>query len=377
MSIKQRNGVWWLDFRTPSGERIRRSTGTTDRKAAQEYHDRLKAELWRVERLGDKPEYTFEQAAVRFLNEAEGQKDYRTKVRHVAYWRTQFSGRAVRSLTTQVVIDALPTHIDYEHQGRVKLTPATRNRYLATIRRLLNLCAEWEWIETAPKLRPAAEPTVRIRWITQVQAQALLSAIERDWLRDCVAFALLTGMRAGEILTLEWSGVDLRRKIAWVSADLAKSGRARAVPLNNDAIQIIRHRIGTHPTLVFTRNGRQQVQIDPKMFGRACAKAGITEFRFHDLRHTWASWHVQAGTPLFVLKELGGWETLEMVKRYAHMDAGHMAQFADAVTFWSQQAPESKNATGQGDVKHLNDKEILGGASLIRTGDLRIMIPSL
>ena len=72
---------------------------------------------------------------------------------------------------------------------------------------------------------------------------------------------------------------------------------------------------------------------------------------------------------------LGGWETLEMVKRYAHMDAGHLAEFA--VTFWSHQTPEKQIATGQGGDKLLKNQENFGGASLIRTGDLRIMIPSL
>ncbi len=377
MSIRQRNGIWWIDLRTPSGERVRRSSGTANKRAAQEYHDRLKAELWRVAKMGDNPEYTFEQTAVRFLQISEGQKDYKTKVRHIRYWRDQFSGRAISSLTTEEITDALPTHAIYKNKGRVKLTPATRNRYLATIRRLLSLCAEWGWIKTTPKLRAAKEPTVRVRWITREDATRLINAISREWLKDAALFALATGMRAGEILSLEWTAVDLSRKIAWVTAGRAKSQKARAVPLNDEAVAIIRRRMGTHFTRVFTRNGSPQTQIDPKMFGRACKKASLEDFHFHDLRHTWASWHVQAGTPLFVLKELGGWETLEMVRKYAHMDAGHLAPFANVVTFWAQQSSENKNTTGQGGVNVLKDKEILGGASLIRTGDLRIMIPSL
>ena len=375
MSIRQRKGIWWIDLRSPGGERIRRSAGTDNRKAAQEYHDRLKAELWRVSKLGDQPEYTFEQAAVAFLKASEGQRDYRTKVRHVRYWRDQFAGRSIRSLTTQEVLDALPTHVTFKDKGATKLSPATRNRYLATIRRIISLCAEWGWIAAPIKLRPAAEPTVRIRWITREQSQSLLAAINRDWLRDVTLFALCTGMRAGEILSLEWSAVDLGRKIAWVTANKAKSKRARAVPLNPVALETIERQRGIHPTRVFTRNGSIQTVIDPKMFGRACERAGIQEFRFHDLRHTWASWHVQSGTPLFVLKELGGWETLEMVKRYAHMDAGHLAEFA--VTFWSHQTPEKQIATVQGGDKVLIHQENSGGASGTRTPDLRIMIPSL
>ena len=71
----------------PSGKRVRRSTGTTNKKAAQELHDRLKAELWRLEKLGEEPERSFEEAAIRFLQASEGQRDYNTKIRHVRYWQ--------------------------------------------------------------------------------------------------------------------------------------------------------------------------------------------------------------------------------------------------------------------------------------------------
>lgn len=71
----------------PSHKRVRRSTGTTNKKAAQELHDRLKAELWRLEKLGEEPERSFEEAAIRFLQASEGQRDYNTKIRHVRYWQ--------------------------------------------------------------------------------------------------------------------------------------------------------------------------------------------------------------------------------------------------------------------------------------------------
>jgi len=345
MSLTQRNGNWWIDLRTPGGTRIRRSAGTANRKAAQEYHDRLKADLWRQAKLGDTPQYTFEQAAVRFLREYEGHKSYATHARHIAYWRTQLAGRAIRSLTTNDIRDALPTHIACVRRPGHKTTPATRNRYLATIRRMLNLCREWGWTSSIPILRPEKEPKVRIRWLTQDQSLRLLVSIGRDWLRDITAFALATGMRAGEILKLRWDDVDLSRNMAWVTADKAKSGRARAIPLNPQAAAAIRKQHGIHPKHIFTRNGSPLKRLDTGMFTDACARAGIENFRFHDLRHTWASWHVQAGTPLFVLKELGGWETLEMVKKYAHMDAGTLAQYANAVTFWTHGQESAEPAT--------------------------------
>ena len=68
------------------------------------------------------------------------------------------------------------------------------------------------------------------------------------------------------------------------------------------------------------------------MVRRRLKRAGIEDFRWHDLRHTWASWHVQNGTPLFALQELGGWESPEMVRRYAHLSAEHLAPYADRLS---------------------------------------------
>ena len=131
---------------------------------------------------------------------------------------------------------------------------------------------------------------------------------------------------------------------------------------------------GFHKSLVFTRvkDGAQIEQVDRPSMGAALKIAGIEDFRFHDLRHTWASWHVQSGTPLFVLKELSGWETIEMVKKYAHLDAGHLSQYTNVVTFWSQQKAEKQRATGYSGSKLLKILSNSGGLWAARTPDLRI-----
>lgn len=84
-------------------------------------------------------------------------------------------------------------------------------------------------------------------------------------------------------------------------------------------------------------NGERLMDIERKEFNRALQAVQISDFRFHDLRHTWASWHIQNGTPLMMLKEMGGWETLEMVKKYAHLSAEHLNRFVDSVTFLTQE----------------------------------------
>ncbi len=104
------------------------------------------------------------------------------------------------------------------------------------------------------------------------------------------------------------------------------------MPLNEDAIEVIRRQMGKHPTRVFSYKGRPVFQTCTKAWHKAMKRAGIKDFRFHDLRHTWASWHVQSGTSLYALQELGGWRSAEMVRRYAHFGSGgHLLAAARAI----------------------------------------------
>jgi integrase len=342
------SGIWWIDIRAPGVPRIRRSTGTTDKQAAQELHDRVKADLWRSTKLGEEPDHTFDEAALGMLKLSEGQSDYESKVRHVQYWRAALGASTpIRSLTAGNILQKLPTHTTHKHRKAKPVSSATKNRYLATIKRILTLATEWGWISRPPKLSKFQEPDKRVRFESRPVIKALIDAISIEWMRDIALVAVTTGMRADELLSLEPKSVDLPNRNAWVIAEEAKSGYARAVPLNADALAVIARRLKTAQQYVFeraTKEGKPAKisQIDDRCFKRACAAVQITDFRFHDLRHTWASWHVQAGTPLLALKELGGWETLDMVQRYAHLAPSHLAHHAETVTFWSQQEAETK-----------------------------------
>ncbi|WP_218058328.1 tyrosine-type recombinase/integrase [Burkholderia singularis] len=103
------------------------------------------------------------------------------------------------------------------------------------------------------------------------------------------------------------------------SSRSGKSAAADRVPLKAEALDTIRRRIGKHQTHVFMRSGEILTAWASVQWRAACKRAGITNFRFHGRRHTWTSWHIQNGTPLNRLMELGGWPSYEMVLRYAHL----------------------------------------------------------
>lgn len=164
-----------------------------------------------------------------------------------------------------------------------------------------------------------------------MQATRLLAELP-EHLQAMVRFSLETGLRKANVIGLLWSQVDLGRRCAWVHPDQAKARKAIAVPLSNAAVVVIRGQIGKHTTHVFSYRGNPIAAPNNSAWEKALKRAGIENFRWHDLRHTWASWHVQAGTPLHVLQELGGWESVEMVRRYAHMSSEHLADYVDRVS---------------------------------------------
>ncbi len=211
---------------------------------------------------------------------------------------------------------------DYRATG---VKNSTENNLIVIIRTILNAAKSWGWLDI---ILPVTER--RLRWFTRDEADRLLRELP-DHLKPMVKFSLATGLRKQNVALLEWNQVDLERRVAWIYADQAKGKRVITVPLNADALVVLREQIGQHPTRVFTYEGNPVTRANNHAWRKATQRAGIDNFRWHDLRHTWASWHVQAGTPLMVLKELGGWATLEMVLRYAHLGADHLAEHAERI----------------------------------------------
>lgn len=200
--------------------------------------------------------------------------------------------------------------------------PKTVNHHLATLRAILRACVEREWLPAAPRVR-LLKITPRVRWITPAEACAVLKALPLH-LRDMAVFSLETGLRKANVAGLRWSWVQLTARLVLLPADAMKARQAHALPLSPLAVRILRRHRGAHPVYVFTWRGEPLKEPGGLAWRKALKSAGVENFHWHDLRHTWASWLAQGGASQFVLKQLGGWSSDAMPARYAHMNVEHL-----------------------------------------------------
>ena len=235
---------------------------------------------------------------------------------------------------------------------------STCNREMQAIRRLLNKAVEWDLLERNPasrfKLLP--EPRGRTRFLSLEEAKKLLESASRH-LRPIIICALETGMRRNEILTLRWRDVDMANRSIYL--ERTKNGYSRQVPISSrllTTLATLPRRLGND--YVFTgepkvgKIGRPFHDVRTS-FANACRKAGIEDFRFHDLRHTAASHMAMAGVPLRTIGEILGHRSSEMTERYAHLTPDHMHKAIESLPNWE----DGEMVTNRSQIKRVTDRE--------------------
>lgn len=364
MSIFRRGEIWYASYSVPGAGRIKESLGTTDKRQAQELHDKRKAELWRVDRLGDFPDVTFEEACLRWLEEKADKKSLDTDKARMSFWLGHFEGVRLKDITEARIYSAVSKMQNRKAreiwEGKAEsarkkgkeapafepkqVTTSTKAKHLALMKAILRAAErDWKWLEKAPVIKVPAVRNKRVRWLEAEEAKRLIDECPEP-LKSVVKFALATGLRRSNIINMEWQQIDMQRRVAWVNPEDSKSNRAIGVALNDTACRVLRDQIGNHHKWVFvhlkaghrtdgslTPSVRKMRVDDQSAWNGACRRAGIEDFRFHDLRHTWASWLIQSGVPLSVLQEMGGWESIEMVRRYAHLAPNHLTEHAKQI----------------------------------------------
>ena len=148
MSLRKRGAVWWVDVIAPNGERIRRSAGTGNKALAQEFHDQLKAELWRIAKLGEKPRRAWNEAVVRWLKEASHKATIESDKAHLRWLDRFLRGKQLEAITRSL-IDRIT-----DARRAEGVSNATVNRTLEVLRAILRKCVnEWEWLDTSRRGR--------------------------------------------------------------------------------------------------------------------------------------------------------------------------------------------------------------------------------
>lgn len=303
---------WWVRF-SIGGVKTRRSSGTTDRAAAEEFETRLRNDLWRQAKLGEKPRYTWAEAVKRW--EAEAQTRGRDRDRQRLEWFAQYLNDLPLAEITREVIDRLRALRAKES------SPSTANRHMALLRMILRKAhREWEWIDKSPVVPMYRLEKSEPRFLTPAQFRTLRKELPKH-LKDLAEFSVETGLRMRNATHLTWDQVDLKRRLLIVPARQAKAGSTIAVPLSHQAVALLKRqkRLKDQPRVFLWAKGPIE-DANHEAFRAARVRAGVPWCRWHDLRHTWASWHVQRGTPLHVIQQLGGWASLTMVQRYAHLN---------------------------------------------------------
>jgi len=317
MSLYRRKDspYWWIKLPPVRGElkNFYQSTETTNKRQAQRLHDKLCAERWELDKIGVKPIRTWDDATEKWLEETSYKRTHEWDKAMIKWFKPHLGGRAMNTINREL--------LDEVRRVRSKgVTPSTVNRYMALVRSILRrACYDWEWIDRVPKVGMMRDGAGRIRALTRVEFDRLLAELPVH-LRDMAIFSVATGLRQGNVTGLLWKQINLDRRHLWISAEQHKNGAAHSVPLNDAAMDVLVRRQGDHPTHVFVYGGNPIVQVSTKAWRNALNRAGIEDFRWHDLRHTFATWHREVGTPTYELQRLGGWKTQAMVERYAHLD---------------------------------------------------------
>jgi integrase len=314
---RSRSPYWWVRFQL-DGREIRLSTRTTDRAQAEEFETQARNRAWRQARLGERPVVLWDHATRKWLKDTQKRSKEKDRI-IVAWFDGHLKGQPLENITAEVIEELRQLRAE-------ETSPSTANRYMAFLRALLRK----ELGNAAPKVPMFQVEKGEPRWLTRGQFDKLAKALPLH-LADMAKFTVATGLRMRNVTHLTWDCVDLKRRHVWIPGSRAKAGKPIPVPLNSDAIEILKRWQGQHETRVFVFRGKPVDDANGATFKAAAASVGLPELRWHDLRHTWASWHVQAGTPLHALQELGGWASYEMVRVYAHLSSGHLAKYAKAV----------------------------------------------
>lgn len=319
------------------GRKTRRSTSTADRAKAEEFERVLTERLWRRDKLGDRSAVSWSEVAERWMRDSNRPKE---RDRELLDWLAPRIGEYSVSAVSDS--DALE---ELRQDGLADgWSHATVDRMMGTVSAVLRKCAEWQYLTHAPKVPMYREPRDEARWLTPEELERLCAELPMH-LRLAARFAVATMLRMRAMLRLTWDRVDIPNGRAWIPRRHQKAGRTFGLPLSTEAVRVlraVRWLSGPGNPYVFTWHGEPVDDCNTLAFQEAVQRAGLAPLRWHDLRHTGASWAVQSGVTLPELMVLGDWRDYRSVLRYAHLAPSHAAAAAEKTAQWAKATTESR-----------------------------------
>ena len=328
MSVFQKGQNWYIDYYI-KGQRKRKKIGPSKKLAVQVLKD-VHVKIAKREYLGvhEEKKIIFEDFAKQYLEYSKANKSSSSNKRdHVALNPNLipvFKGMYLFEITAPMIEK-------YKADRLKKVEPATVNREMACLRHMFTKAISWGYIKGSPltEVKKLKEPPGRVRYLTPEEIDCLFAAIDQlsggsgTYLKPIVIMALNTGMRKGEILGLKWRDLDIEgRKITIMKS---KNNEVRTIPINDTLyVELKKLSRNVHSAYVFSHSNGEAFGSVRKSFERAVEEAGIEDFTFHDLRHTFASHLVMSGCDLRSVQQLMGHKDIKMTMRYSHLSKEHL-----------------------------------------------------
>ena len=339
MSIYKRGNVWWYDI-----DGIRKSTGKTDEAEAQTIHD------IRVKQIasGLRDCVTFDFAMDAHLLDRKGSSNEAMESVYAAWWLTHFSGRDLHTITKEEIEL-------YGERKKTETSESNANHYLTFLKTFFNIVSKKGtkhakpkgWIGEPPEIRISKVDNEVFRALNLEEYTALMTELPSH-LKVMVEFSVETGLRQQNVCQLKWEKVDFHRRTVTIDKLHNKNKTNFVCHLTDRGLEILKAQKGKHATHVFVyekytkKYGTQAAPItspNNHAWRKALDRAGVRDFRWQDLRHTFATNHATNGTPLMVLKALGNWKSMQMVDRYANISAEGQRQYLGNSGWAGKQPP--------------------------------------
>jgi integrase len=307
--------------KTLDGVRFKRSTGTRNKKLAEKIYSQWHLEL-EEGKFFDPEEgskRTFTELAQKYeLREVKKLKGWKSSQSYFNQLKKFFGSYLVSKIDTPLI------DVFKEFRESEGVKPATINRQLNILKRMLNLAKKrWQWIKDVPhvEMEPKAD-NKRVRYLSFEEYHKVLSACD-EWIREIVMVAAWTGLRLSNLINLKGGQVNLFNRTITIDEDNTKNGEPLVIPISEAVFEILKTRMkqnGLSDQFIFMRHNRPLYKLEVQRgFKKALVQAEITNFRWHDLRHCFASWHRQAKTDIHTLADLMGHKDTRMTMRYAHI----------------------------------------------------------